>query len=118
MNFEVEMARLPAAPAARRDTCRGVTSPEASMAHLAAVPAPTADCKRNTPCDCTCGRPPNQRSVVRPCRSSDNRIMVFRTYRILLIELLCLLIAATSLWAVKDFVMPHAENAATYPSKD
>jgi len=30
----------------------------------------------------------------------------------------CVLIAATSLWAYKDFVMPKAENASTYPSKD
>ena len=32
--------------------------------------------------------------------------------------LFCVLIAATSLWAYKDFVMPKAENAGTYPSKD
>ena len=44
--------------------------------------------------------------------------MGFRTCRILLIELFSLLIAATSLWAYKDFVMPKAENAGTYPSKD
>jgi hypothetical protein len=28
------------------------------------------------------------------------------------------LATAFQLWAFKDFVMPHAENAATYPSKD
>jgi len=28
------------------------------------------------------------------------------------------LLAVPTLWAFKDFVMPHAENAATYPSKD
>ncbi len=28
------------------------------------------------------------------------------------------LLAVAPLWAFKDFVMPHAENAATYPSKD
>jgi len=44
--------------------------------------------------------------------------MVFRACRILSIALVCLLIAATSLWAYKDFVMPKAENAGTYPSKD
>ena len=44
--------------------------------------------------------------------------MVFRACRILSIALVCLLIAATSLWAYKDFVMPKTENAGTYPSKD
>ena len=44
--------------------------------------------------------------------------MGFRACRILSIALVCLLIAATSLWAYKDFVMPKAENAGTYPSKD
>jgi hypothetical protein len=44
--------------------------------------------------------------------------MGFRTSRILPIALFCLLIAATSLWAFKDFVMPKPENAATYPRKD
>lgn len=44
--------------------------------------------------------------------------MVFRTTRALPIALFCLLAAATSLWAFKDFVMPKAGNAATYPSKD
>jgi hypothetical protein len=44
--------------------------------------------------------------------------MVFRTSRTLPIALFCLLIAATSLWAYKDFVMPKAENASTYSSKD
>jgi hypothetical protein len=44
--------------------------------------------------------------------------MLFRTTRILPIALFCLLIAATSLWAFKDFVMPKAENASTYTSKD
>ena len=38
--------------------------------------------------------------------------------RILPTALFCLLIAATSLWAFKDFIMPKAENAATYSSKD
>ena len=44
--------------------------------------------------------------------------MVFRTSRTLPIVLFCLLIALTSLWAYKDFVMPKAENATTYSSKD
>ena len=44
--------------------------------------------------------------------------MVFRTSRTLPIALFCLLIAATSLWAFKDFVMPKAENATSYSSKD
>jgi hypothetical protein len=44
--------------------------------------------------------------------------MVFRTSQALAIGLLCLLIAASSVWAYKDFVMPKAENASTYPSKD
>lgn len=30
----------------------------------------------------------------------------------------CLILAVAPLWAFKDFVMPHAENASTYPSKD
>ena len=44
--------------------------------------------------------------------------MGFRTSRILPIALFWLLIAATSVWAFKDFVMPKPENAGTYPSKD
>ena len=44
--------------------------------------------------------------------------MVFRTSRTPPVAFLCLLIAATSLLAYKDFVMPKAENASTYPSKD
>lgn len=32
--------------------------------------------------------------------------------------LLCLLVVVSQLWAFKDFVMPKAENANTYPSKD
>jgi hypothetical protein len=45
--------------------------------------------------------------------------MVFRTSRTLPIVLFYLLIAAaTSLWAYKDFVMPKAENANMYASKD
>src|SRR5215471_21555417 len=44
--------------------------------------------------------------------------MVFRTSRTLPVTLLCLLIAATSLLAYKDFVMPKPESASTYPSKD
>ena len=32
--------------------------------------------------------------------------------------LACSLLVVIPLWAFKDFVMPHAENAATYPSKD
>ena len=44
--------------------------------------------------------------------------MVFRTSRTLPIALFCLLIFATSLWAYKDFVMPKAENAGAYSSKD
>lgn len=44
--------------------------------------------------------------------------MVSRTPRILPITVFCLLTAATSVWAFKDFVMPTAENASTYPSKD
>jgi hypothetical protein len=31
---------------------------------------------------------------------------------------MCALLAVAPLWGFKDFVMPHAENAATYPSKD
>ncbi|HVP56194.1 MAG TPA: hypothetical protein VMU45_14485 [Candidatus Eisenbacteria bacterium] len=30
----------------------------------------------------------------------------------------CLMLVITPLWAFKDFVMPKAEDAATYPSKD
>jgi hypothetical protein len=32
--------------------------------------------------------------------------------------LLSLLLAVSQLWAFKDFIMPKAENAGTYPSKD
>jgi hypothetical protein len=32
--------------------------------------------------------------------------------------LACSLLVLIPLWAFKDFVMPHAESAATYPSKD
>ena len=39
-------------------------------------------------------------------------------HRSLAISLVCSLVAVPPLWAFKDFVMPHAENAATYPSKD
>lgn len=35
-----------------------------------------------------------------------------------LVALFCLTLAAVTLWAAKDFIMPHAENAATYPSHD
>lgn len=38
--------------------------------------------------------------------------------RYLPVVLACSLIAVIPMWAFKDFVMPHAENAATYPSKD
>jgi hypothetical protein len=34
------------------------------------------------------------------------------------VVLACSLLVVIPLWAFKDFVMPHAENAATYPSKD
>jgi hypothetical protein len=44
--------------------------------------------------------------------------MGFRTSRILPIALFSLLIAATSLWAFKDFVMPKPENAGAYPGRD
>ena len=39
-------------------------------------------------------------------------------HRSLSLALLGSLLAVAPLWAFKDFVMPHAENAATYPSKD
>ncbi len=35
-----------------------------------------------------------------------------------MIALFCLSLAAAPVFASKDFVMPHAENAATYPSND
>jgi len=38
--------------------------------------------------------------------------------RSLSIALFGSLLAVAPLWAFKEFVMPHAENAATYPSKD
>jgi len=44
--------------------------------------------------------------------------MGLRKSRTLPIALLSLLVLATSLWGFKDFVMPKAENAGTYPSKD
>jgi hypothetical protein len=44
--------------------------------------------------------------------------MVFLRRPILSIASFCLLIATAQLWAFKDFVMPKAEDASTYPSKD
>ena len=44
--------------------------------------------------------------------------MAFVRRRYLPVVLACSLIAVIPMWAFKDFVMPHAENAATYPSKD
>jgi hypothetical protein len=41
-----------------------------------------------------------------------------RDARILPIVLICLLSAAAPVWGFKDFVMPKAANADTYPSKD
>lgn len=38
--------------------------------------------------------------------------------RVLPVVLACSLLLVIPLWAFKDFVMPHAENASTYPSKD
>jgi len=38
--------------------------------------------------------------------------------RFLPVALFCCLGVAAQLWGFKDFVMPHAENAAAYPSKD
>ena len=44
--------------------------------------------------------------------------MAFLRRRSLPVALVCSLLAAAPLLAFKDFVMPHAENAATYSSKD
>ena len=44
--------------------------------------------------------------------------MASHRQRALTIALCCSLLAVAPLWAFKEFVMPHAENAATYPSKD
>jgi hypothetical protein len=48
----------------------------------------------------------------------DNRPMGFRSRWILVVVVLALLVTVAELWAFKDFVMPKAENASTYPSKD
>ena len=34
------------------------------------------------------------------------------------VVVICLVLSVAQLWAFKDFVMPKAENAATYPSRD
>jgi hypothetical protein len=44
--------------------------------------------------------------------------MNVRSRSVLLVVVVSLLACVTSLWAFKDFVMPKAENASTYPSKD
>jgi len=44
--------------------------------------------------------------------------MGLRSRWILPVVVSCLLIGVPQLWAFKDFVMPKAENASTYPSKD
>jgi hypothetical protein len=44
--------------------------------------------------------------------------MVSLRCRKVLIAAFFLSLATTPLWAARDFVMPHAENAATYPSHD
>ena len=44
--------------------------------------------------------------------------MVSRRRQVLSIASFCLLFATAQLWGFKDFVMPKAENASTYPSKD
>ena len=49
---------------------------------------------------------------------SDNRDMSSLRRRSLPVVLVCSLLAVVPLLAFKDFVMPHAENAATYSSKD
>ena len=50
--------------------------------------------------------------------AGDNPIMVFRNRGVLPFVVLSLLTCVAQLWAFKDFVMPKAENAGTYPSKD
>jgi len=44
--------------------------------------------------------------------------MVSRHRQVLSIASFCLLFATAQLWGFKDFVMPKAENANIYPSKD
>lgn len=44
--------------------------------------------------------------------------MGLRSRWILPVVVSCLLFGVAQLWAFKDFVMPKAENASTYPSKD
>lgn len=51
-------------------------------------------------------------------RASDNPDMSSVRCRVLPVVLACSLLAVIPLWAFKDFVMPHTENAATYASKD
>src|SRR5215469_8371039 len=49
---------------------------------------------------------------------ADNRDMFSRRVCLLLNVMLILALSSLTLWASKDFVMPRAENANTYPSKD
>ena len=44
--------------------------------------------------------------------------MLSRRSLTLITVLLCVVLGSLTLWAAKDFVMPHPENASTYPSKD
>jgi hypothetical protein len=44
--------------------------------------------------------------------------MAFRSRLVVPGVIVCMLFAVAQLWAFKDFVMPKAENASTYPSKD
>jgi len=60
----------------------------------------------------------NQCSVVARGAAGDNRIMAFRKQWVLPVAVLGLLTCVAPLWAFKDFVMPKAEPASTYPSKD
>jgi hypothetical protein len=50
--------------------------------------------------------------------TADNPFMFPRSGLRILLAVLAVVMSALVLWAYKDFVPPHAENANTYPSKD
>ena len=88
--------------------------PEVPLSHSGICPTPTSDCL--TPFGISV--PPLQRRVVRCQSAGDNPCMASLRQREVLMFLLILSLATAPLWAAKDFVMPHAENAASYPSHD
>ncbi len=53
-----------------------------------------------------------------PALKADNPIMLSPRVFQLWAVALTVAFSALTLWAAKEFVMPHAENASTYPCKD